>query len=227
MNRARAWLPFKASEVELLLGIAGLGATAASLLGAPGGWVVAGTGIFLFLAFTLGMLAVHAGNRVATVHLDGALHGRGYVSAFGAARHSLLLIHLDDDAPGEELLGLYRSLLGRGVEIRRLVFARRDHHPDGIGWISDFGPQPRLHQRFVETEPGAPLMVSFAIVDEGIVLLAVPGFRPTETEPYSGAVVLRHLIELRHPAITRAFLQVYEAAWRRARPLLLEAVVDD
>lgn len=226
MGRKIAWLPSRGSDVELTLGLAGLGATGASLLGVPGPSVVAGTGVFLAVALVVGVLATVAGQRVASVQLDGALHGRGYVRAFGMAKHSLLLIHIDDDAPDEELLGLYRSLLGRGVEIRRLIFARHDHLPAGIDWIKDFGAQIRLHQRYFQTELGAPLMVSFAIVDESVVLLAVPGFRPTETEPYSEAAVLRHLIELRHPGVTRAFLQVYEAAWRRAKPLRLPKQAD-
>ena len=41
-------------------------------------------------------------------------------------------------------------------------------------------------------------MLSFCVVDEETVLLAVPGFRPIETESYSDQTVLRHLIDLRH-----------------------------
>lgn len=192
------------------------------MLEVPGPWVVAGTAGTLSALFLTGLLARAAGNRVARVHLDEALRGRGYTRVFQQAKRSLLLIHLDDDAPDEQLLGLYRSLLSRGVEIRRLVFVRPDHRPQGIHWIAEFGPHPHLRQRVVESDPGSPLMMSFA-VDDRVVLLAVPGFHPTETEPYSEGAVLRHLVELRHPSVTRAFLEVYESAWRRAMPLDLSA----
>ena len=65
-------------------------------------------------------------------------------------------------------------------------------------------------------------MLSFAVVDDRVVLLAIPGFHPTETAPFADACFLRHLVELRHTAVTRAFLEVYESAWRRAKPVDLE-----
>jgi len=219
MERKLAWFPFTVGQVELALGLAGLGTTAASLLGAPGPLVVAGATGFLFMLFSMGHLVAAAGNRVARVHLDGALHGSGYTNLFRQARRSLLLIHLDDDAPAAELQGLYRTLLEQGIAIRRLVFVRPDHRAEGIRWIAEFGPHPRLRQRFIEGETGTPLSLSFAVVDEDVVLLAVPGFHTTETEPYTEDMVLRHLVELRHPAVTRAFLEVYESAWKRAMPL--------
>lgn len=221
MERRPTWFPFTTAEVEIALGLTGLGATAASLLDVPGPWVVLGTAGTLCALFLAGCLTHAIGNRVARVHLDDALHGRGYVRVFQQARRSLLLIHIDDDAPDEHLLGLYRSLLSRGVEIRRLVFVRPDHRPQGVRWIGAFGSHPRLRQRLVESDLGSPLMMSFAVVDDRLVLLAVPGFHPEETEPYSDTAVLRHLIELRHPSVLRAFLEVYESAWRRASPLEL------
>lgn len=216
MERKLTWFPFTAGQVEIVLGLAGLGATATSLLGVPGRAVVIGTASFLFVLFVIGLLSVAAGNRVARVHLDGALHGRGYSHLFREARRSLLLIHLDDDAPDGELQALYRRLLDQGVAVRRLVFVRPDHRAEGIHWITQFGSHPLLRQRFVEVKHGSPLTMSFAIIDEGVVLLALPGFRSTETETYSDSIVLRHLIELRHPAASRAFLEVYESAWKRA-----------
>ncbi len=219
MERKRAWFPFTVGQVELTLGVAGLGATITSLLDAPGNLIAIGTTGFLVASFLAGHLATAAGNQVARVHLDGALHGTGYASRFRKAKRSLLLIHLDDDAPNTELQALYRTLLDRGVSIRRLVFVRPDHRAEGIHWIQEFGPHPRLRQRFVEGEVASPMALSFAIVDEDVVLLAVPGFHPTETELYSDGIVLRHLVELRHPAVTRAFLEVYEAAWKRALAL--------
>ncbi|MFN3242147.1 MAG: hypothetical protein ACE37K_11595 [Planctomycetota bacterium] len=219
MERKLAWFPFTTAQVEIALGLAGLGATAASLLEVPGPTVALGTAGFLLLTFLVGLLAAASGNRVARVHLDGALHGRGYADLFRHAHRSLLLIHLDDDAPHDELLGLYRRLLERGIEIRRLIFVRPDHRQAGVRWIREFGPHELLRQRFVETASGNPLPLSFAVVDEDAVLIAVPGYHPTETETFGDGLVLRHLIELRHPTITRAFLEAYESAWRRGTRL--------
>ena len=60
MGRKIAWLPSRGSDVELTLGLAGLGATGASLLGVPGPSVVAGTGVFLAVALIVGVLATVA-----------------------------------------------------------------------------------------------------------------------------------------------------------------------
>ena len=215
MERKLAWFPFTTAQVEIALGLAGLGATAASLLEAPGPLVALGTAGFLLLAFLVGLLAMAAGNRVARVHLDGALRGRGYARLFHKARRSLLLIHLDDDAPDAELLGLYRNLLDRGIAIRRLIFVRPDHRSAGIHWIAEFGQHDGLRQKCIEAEFASPLPLSFAVVDEDVVLLAVPGFHATETGAFTDGVVLRHLIEMRDAAITRAFLEVYESAWHQ------------
>ncbi len=221
MESRNALLPFTVRELEFALGFVGVGATAATLLGAPGPLVVAGGAGALVGLYLASVFAYASRSRIVDVRLDGALHGRGYVRAFRRARKSLLVMHIDDDAPNEELLGLYRVLLDRGVEIRRLIFVRPDHNPEGIRWVLESGWHDRLRQRYVSTEPGALLTLGFAVVDESAVLVAVPGFDPTDTEPYSERIVLRHLAELRNPAVTRAFLEIYESAWRRAHPLEL------
>lgn len=219
MKTRAHWYPFTVAQTELALAVAGLGASAAALLGVPGRWVVAGTAICLAALFLSGAASRFLRTRVACVHLDAALHGRGYIRVFQQAEHSLLLMHIDDDVPNDDLLGVYRALLARGVDIHRLVFVRGDHRPEGIDWIAKFGTHPHLRQRLVSLRQGAPFMMSFAVVDDAAVLVAVPGFRPAETEPYTDGVVLRHLLELRDASVTRAFLEVYESAWRRAVPL--------
>lgn len=221
MNDKKKNLPISVGELELMLAVVGAGATAASLLGVSGPLVVISASIALLLGMAAAVVLSNRKSRVATVHLDGAWRGRGYASAFRRARRSLLLIHLDDDSPDAELCLLYRRLLDRGVQVRRLVIVRPDHRPEGIRWIHEFGAHVGLRQRFVKSVPGSALALSFAIVDESIVLLAVPGFLATESELFSDGVVLRHLIELRHPSVTRAFLEVYESAWKRAAPLEL------
>lgn len=221
MNDKKKILPISVGELELMLAVVGAGATAASLLGVSGPLVVITASVALLLGMAAAVVLSNRRRRVATVHLDGAWRGRGYASAFRRARRSLLLIHLDDDSPDAELRLLYRRLLDRGVQVRRLVIVRPDHRPAGIRWIHEFGAHVGLRQRFVKSVPGSALALSFAIVDESIVLLAVPGFLATESELSSDGVVLRHLIELRHPSVTRAFLEVYESAWKRAVPLEL------
>ena len=215
----RRWFPFRAVEAELTVAIVGLGVTVATLLDAPGTLVAAAATALLVAAYLAG-LCVHFGTRSAQVHLDAALQGRGYASLFRRTRNSLLLMHIDDDAPNPELLGLYRALLERGVQMRRLVFVRQGHHPEGLRWIHEFGDHPNLTQRVICTETAPHLSLSFAVVDELAVLLALPGYRPTENEPYADRLVLRNLVELRRTEVTRAFLEVYEAAWRRGEPLL-------
>ena len=98
MERGLTWFPFTASEVEIALGLCGLGATAATLLDVPGPWVVGGTVGSLSAFFCIGLLARAAGNRVARVDLAGALHGRGYTRVLQKGQRSLLQIHRDDDA---------------------------------------------------------------------------------------------------------------------------------
>ena len=58
MERKLAWFPFTSSEIEIALGVCGLGATAATLLGVPGPWVVAGTAGSLSAFFSAGLLAL-------------------------------------------------------------------------------------------------------------------------------------------------------------------------
>ena len=221
MKERSILLPFAVRELELAMGVVGLGATAATLLGVPGPSVVVVSGGVLAGLYVAGVLAHATSSRTVGVHIDGALRGLGYIRAFRRARKSLLLMHVDDDAPDDQLLGLYRTLLDQGVEIRRLIFVRPEHNPEGMRWIIESGWHARLLQRYVATDPGATLSLSFAIVDDSAVLLAVPGFDPTDTEPFSDRLVLRHLVELRNSAVTRAFLEVYESAWRRANPLEL------
>lgn len=215
----RRWFPFRAVELEVVLGVVGFGVTVATLLGVPGPLIAAVAGLTLLGTYLAG-LSIRAGASVARVHLDAAFRGRGYASIFRRARSSLLLMHVDDDAPDPELLGLYSVLLDRGVQVRRLVFVRHAHHPDGLRWIDDFGDHPNLTQRVIQTSTAPNLSLSFAIIDEVAVLLALPGYRAAENEPYSERLVLRNLVELRKSEVTRAFLEVYEAAWRRGTPLL-------
>ena len=57
MERKLAWFPFTTAQVEIALGLAGLGATAASLLEVPGPTVALGTAGLLILTFLVGVAA--------------------------------------------------------------------------------------------------------------------------------------------------------------------------
>lgn len=212
-------LPFGASELALVLGVGSLGAALANYAGAGGETVAAGCVLFLVLSYFAALLAKAAGRpRELTFVPDGGVGGCGYVDAFRAARQSLLLMHLDDDAPVRELLTLYASLLDRGVQVRRMILVRPDHDAGGLRWIAEFGAHVNLQQR-ITASPAATLPLSFAIVDEGLVLIAVPGFHVTDSEPYTERMVLRHLLVLRRTEVTRAFLEIYEKLWLRAKPI--------
>src|SRR5262245_27453672 len=114
-GRLRQWFPFSPTEIQIALGLLALGTTSLLLFGAPEhavGWGSLATVAFFYLA---GLLAYSHSAEYSYIR-DGSLGGHGYVQFFRKARKSLLLIHIDDDSPGPELLGLYRRLLDQGVE---------------------------------------------------------------------------------------------------------------
>lgn len=201
------------------------------------GGVLAGTSGVLALAGLDGMLCLVVGAaaaalvllavlmsrmframQTAAVFWDAGVRGRGYIESFRRAEHSLLLMHVDDDAPGPELLGLYTELLGRGVLIRRILFRRPGHLAEGYEWMHAQPAHAGLRQKVIQAERGA-MMLSFAVVDDSEVLLAVPGYRSAESAGIAGKAVLRHLIRLTDPSVTRAFLETYEAAWQVAEEM--------
>ncbi len=154
--------------------------------------------------------------RSSTFLEGGALRGSGYAADFRGAKRSLLLMHIDDDAPSDALHELYRDKLEGGVQIRRVVLLRPDHHEDGYRWLSTVGEHPQLQQRLVRAGRGSVMPLSFVVVDEAVVLLAVPGFGPGESGPLASRMVLRHLVRLTQPEVVRAFVEAYEAAWTSA-----------
>ena len=113
---SRRWFPFSATEVEVALGLYALLTSALAFLGVERhalAWLTLG---YLAFVYQAGLL-VHARRSGFTFLRDGALRGAGYARFFRHARQSLLLLHTDDDSPSDELLGLYRTLLERGVEL--------------------------------------------------------------------------------------------------------------
>jgi hypothetical protein len=215
---SRYWFPFGASEVELALGLCALLTSTLVFLGLERhilAWFTLG---FLSLAYLAGLL-VHSRRSSFQFLRDGALRGAGYARFFRQANQSLLLLHTDDDSPSEELLGLYHTLLDRGVELRRILFVRPDHAPGAYDWVMRFGRHVRLQQRVVLPDRADVMRLSFGVVDERWVVLSVPGDAAIDGEGYAGKYVLRHLLAIEDHEIAEAFTEVHRQLWRRAMPL--------
>lgn len=214
------WFPFSGDEVQMCLAVLGAAATTATLAGASSDAVLWGTGVASVVAYLAG-LAVHA-RRVGpmvTLVRGGAERGDGYIAAFRSVQRCLYLMHLDDDPPGAELLALYRVLLERGVQIRRLVMVREDASVSAYRWIADFGDHPNLQHAVVFAERAALLHMGFVLVDGRVVLLSVPGHEAIDGKPYSDRLVLRHLLRIDDAEVAAAFLRIHEDLWARARLL--------
>lgn len=207
-------------EVEVAIGAFGFVATAAAFAGVDQHVLAWSAGAYLILAYLAGLL-VHAqrsARRFAFVE-DGSLGGRGYMERFRVARRSLFLMHLDDDRPSPELQGLYRSLLDRGVQIRRVLFLRSGETGTSLGWVAEFGNHRNLQQRVVLPEQGRLMRLCFVLVDAAEVLIAVPGYEPVDAAPFTTGFLLRHLLIIRDAKVAAAFVEVYEQIWRSALPL--------
>lgn len=215
-----SWFPFRAVEVEIALGVFGFVATAAAFAGVEERLIACVAVLYLALAYIAGLL-VHAQDadlRFAFVR-DGSLGGHGYLERFRGARRSLFLMHLDDDRPGPELQGLYRTLLDRGVEIRRVLFLRSKDSTGSLDWVAEFGNHENLRQRVVLPEQGRLMRLCFVLVDASEVLIAVPGYEPVDAAPFAARFLLRHLLIILDRNVAAAFIGVYEQIWRSALPL--------
>ena len=225
--RARDWFPFSATEVQVALGLCGFLATMLSVLGLASEDITRGAGTFLAVTYVAGLLVhARAGRRTFDLVVNGGLRGTGYLPFFRTAKRSLFLTHVDDDTPCEELLGVYRSLLERGVQMRRVVFRRGKE--SGTRWLVEFGEHKNLRQRVVPPEHAELMALSFAVVDENAVVVSVPGYGAIDGEPYTPDFVLKHLLVLRDHAVARVFLEIHRQLWDQAKPLeraeeLLEA----
>lgn len=218
--RRNAWWPFTATEFELALAVLGLAVTGLSLLGVRGEVVAASALVSAAWAY-LAALLVRARETGASFEFieDGGVRGRGYVEPVRRARASLLLQHVDDDAPSEELRAMYRECLARGVALRRLVFLRRESRPESLSWIAEFGEHPNLEHRIVLPEQADMMRLSFVVVDEREVVISIPGISPLDSAPYSSTVVLRHVVRVREPSVAAAFVRIHEHIWQAAKPV--------
>jgi len=215
----REWFPFRVGEVERALGLCGFVVASLALVDVPAHALAVFTAAFLVVAYLAGLLVyARRGVRAFDFIKDGGLRGEGYVTYFREARKSLFLTHTDDDAPSEELLGLYRTLLGRGVQMRRVVFLR---HQDTANWLVRFGEHRHLEQRVVPPERADLLPLSFVVVDEITVVVSVPGYDAIDAGGYASEFVLRHLLVIKDRAVARVFLEMHRHLWERANPLRL------
>lgn len=217
-SRARDWFPFSVGEIEFALAVGGFLVTSLALVGVPAETLAIGTGLCLLVAYLAGLLVYdRRGLRVFHFVEDGGVRGSGYVPYFRAARHSLFLTHTDDDAPSEELLGLYRRLLARDVQLRRVTFLRP--RTESVRWLAEFGEHPNLEQRVVPPERADLLPLSFAVVDESVVVVSVPGYSALDASQYATRFVLRHLLVIHDVAVAQVFLEIHRQLWDRALPL--------
>lgn len=212
-----AWWPFSIAELEVVLAVLGFVVTGMSLAGLRGEVIAVCATMALAWTYIAALFvrARGAGARFEFVE-DGGLHGRGYVESVRRARTSLLLQHVDDDAPSDELLALYREALERGVALRRLVFLRHDARPESLCWIADFGNHPNLEHRVVLPSQAVVTRSSFVVVDEREVVISIPGVSAVDGDAYRSTILLRHVIRIADPETATAFARIHEAIWRTA-----------
>lgn len=222
------WFPFTRGEFEIALALAGLLLAVLTLCGAGADIAVLSLVEFTGASYIAG-LCVYARRARHPYRFveNGGLGGFGYLDAVRRARRSLLLQHIDDDAPSAELLGVYRDLLDTGILLRRLVFLRPDARPEGLLWIRDFGNHPNLEQRLVLPEHAELVRWSFAVVDEHEVVVSMPGIAAVDADSYAEGVLFRHVMVLRDAAVARAFVRMHEHVWVRATPLRDVSQLDD
>jgi|GEM_PF-5017850 len=178
------WFLFTSTEIEVTLGVFAFAETLLVILDAERPVLIAFACAYVVTAYLAGLI-VHSRSSKFRFVRDGAVGGAGYVPYFRRAKRGLLLLHTDDDPPGEELLGLYRAQLERGVELRRVIFLRPEQGAEALDWVRRFGGHPRLLQRFVQREQASLMRLSFVVVDEQCVLIAVPGNAAVESEAYT------------------------------------------
>lgn len=212
------WFPFSWGELEVAIGVVGAIAGLASYSKVP----VPLT--FLLVAFVstalyLAGLLIRTRESVRTFEFleEGAVKGEGYVPYLRKARRSLFLTHVDEDAPSDELLAVYRTLLGRGVEMRRVIFLREGGA--GTAWVGRFGRNDRLLQRAIPPGRGEVMRLSFVVVDEETVLVSLPGFSQVDQSGYARGFVLRHLVVMHDRSVAQVFLRMHGDLWSQGHSI--------
>jgi hypothetical protein len=211
-TRSQRWFPFRAAECEIALTVIGLVVGALAAFGVGGERFALSTIGLLVMAYVIGLL-VHGASQKHSYRFieDGGLGGVGYVPFFRAARQSLFVTHADDDVPASELLGLYDRLLSSGVSIRRLIFQRPGDQIEAL--LGCFGAHPNLGQRIVPNPIASSMPLSFAVVDERVVIISLPGTSGLDSDSYAPKFILRHLLVLTDEQVARVFLKMHERLW--------------
>ena len=216
----KKWFPFTAVEVEVALAVLGFLATALSLSRFDIKVVAFSSFGSLVVVYLIGLLvyACKSSNQFQFIR-EGGVKGDGYRRVFRSAEKSVFLMHVDDDPPSEELLGIYREMLERGVQIRRIVFLRSEAKPKSYEWVVDFGDHENLQQCVVLPGSAEVTRFSFALIDEKQLLIAVPGYKAVEAAPYTKELVLRHLLSITDDEVASVFLKVHHQMWERSMAL--------
>ena len=214
------WFPFTAGEIQIALGVFGFIASTLSFGGADQQTLALASCGFVVVTYLSGLLVYsrRAGYTFRFVQ-DGALRGHGYLEHVREAKHSLLLIHADDDSPSEELLLEYSRLLDKGVELRRIIVQRSIQPMAAWEWVTQFGDHERLEHRLIDQALGEVVRLSFVVVDEEVVILSVPSGSPALGEPYAEGLLFSHLLVVRDRSAAEAFVQAHSQLWRRAKPV--------
>lgn len=216
----RLWFPFSLVEVEVALALFGCLVTALTLAGGDRDSVAAAAAAYAVAAYLAGLLVYsRRDSQGFTFVPGGARGGRGYLSLVRAARRSLLLMHVDDDPPVDELLGVYRGLLERGVEQRRLLFIREDAQQGAYDWVEKVGEHANLDQRVVLPEQSDVMRLSFVVIDEETVVISLPGGSALDSQAYSRSLVFRDLLVLRGVLVATAFVEIHRQMWSDATPV--------
>lgn len=213
---AARWFPFSATELQIVLGLYGFAATILAFAGVEPAVLVRGSGVYVVFTYFAGLL-VHSQRSASRARFrrDGGLGGLGYIECFRRVHRSLFLIHLDDDPPAPELLALYRRLLDRGIQVRRLVLLRADAEAAAYAWIPEFGDHEHLRHRVLLQEQASSLRLGFVVVDDSTVVFSVPGWEAIDAAPYTSRLVLRHLLIVREPEMASVFQRLHQDLWER------------
>lgn len=221
-DSGRRWFPFSIVEIEVTLAVFGVIAAGLGFLGASFHHFVV-LAVSFFTATYIAGLFVHARREHHPFQFieDGAVGGLGYLPYIRAAKRSLLLTHADDDAPGDELLALYKRLLAAGVEMRRVIFRRDGTLPE---WVRKFGTHDRLGQRVVDFEQADAMRLSFVVIDDQVVAMSLPGTLEVDDSGYTPTTRFRHLVLVDDESTARAFLKMHRELWKLGKSITSEAV---
>jgi hypothetical protein len=211
------WFPFTREEVGVGLGSIGFLLTILNFVGISNYIRLFVVLLFVVTAYGAGLLVYsrREGQKFQFIR-DGGINGLGYRPSFQLTKESLLLTHVDDDSPNETLNELYRSLLNKGVKMRRLVFLREGAPAEAYAWIAEFGDHPNLSHRVVPPDASQAMRFSFVVVDEKRVIVSVPGYETLDARTYNNRFILRHIFVIKDEEAAKVFSRMHADLWTSA-----------